>query len=120
MCIRDSSKKWREENPEKRKAHSRKWRKENPEKSKAGNKKWKKKNPGLVRYHIALRRARIKQQTPPWVDLEKIKEIYLTCPDGYDIDHKHPLSKGGLHVPWNLQHLPATENKIKGAKLKGY
>ena len=111
------SKKYYEENKEECKAKDKKWRAENAEKVKAAKKKYQKENSKLYAYYAALRHARIKQQTPPWADLEKIKQIYLTCPKGHDVDHKHPLSKGGLHVHWNLQHLPMSENRSKGAKL---
>jgi hypothetical protein len=33
------------------------------------------------------------------------------------VDHKIPISKGGLHCPSNLQHLPMPENRRKRAKL---
>ena len=137
------NKKWNSENPEKKKSYNKKWNSENPEKKKAGNKKWnsenpekrkewnaenpekkksytkkwKKENSGLCNHHTAKRRAMKKQQTPPWADLDKIKEIYMTCPEEYEVDHIHPLSKGGLHVDYNLQHLPAIENRVKSAKL---
>ena len=90
---------------------------ENKEEIAAYQKIYHRNNLKLWRYHGALRRARVRQQTPPWADLDKIKEIYLNCPDGYEVDHIHPISKWGLHVHWNLQHLPLSENRSKGAKI---
>lgn len=58
-----------------------------------------------------------KNQTPKDADLNKIKKIYLNCPEGYEVDHIIPISKGGLHHQDNLQYLTITENRKKGAKL---
>jgi hypothetical protein len=70
----------------------------------------------------AARKALKLNATPSWADLEKIKEIYRTCPEGYHVDHIVPL-KGtlvcGLHVEYNLQHLPALENMQKHNKFTG-
>lgn len=58
-------------------------------------------------------------RTPPWADLEKIKEFYSNCPEGYHVDHIIPLQGekiSGLHVLENLQYLPAKENLKKGNK----
>lgn len=71
----------------------------------------------------ASRRARQKQAQPYWLGVEhlsKIREIYRTCPIGWEVDHIIPLNGKevcGLHVPWNLQHLPSQENLKKGNRL---
>ena len=58
-----------------------------------------------------------KQQTPPDANHDKIKDIYCGCPEGYQVDHIIPVSKGGLHHQDNLQYLTARENQQKGNKL---
>lgn len=35
----------------------------------------------------------------------------------HEVDHIWPLSKGGPHLPWNLQVLTKEENLSKGAKI---
>lgn len=58
---------------------------------------------------------------PKWADLNKIKEIYNKCPEGYHVDHVIPLQGKivcGLHIDINLQYLTATENMKKSNKFK--
>ena len=50
-------------------------------------------------------------------DRDKIKEIYANRPEGYEVDHIIPLSKGGLHHEDNLQYLTVLENRQKSNKL---
>lgn len=63
--------------------------------------------------------SHIWQCTPPWTDQEhvkQLKEIYNSCPDGWEVDHIVPLRGGivsGLHVWWNLQHMPKEVNQHK-------
>jgi len=81
--------------------------------------KWKKLNPLKVNADSAKRRAAKLQRTPPWANLEKIKEFYLNCPPGYHVDHIIPLQGrniSGLHVENNLQYLTAKENLSKSNK----
>lgn len=66
---------------------------------------------------IQARRIAIKlKATPKWADLQKIKEIYDNCPNGYHVDHIIPLQGKyvcGLHVENNLQYLLASNNISK-------
>ena len=61
--------------------------------------------------------ARKKYQTPVDEDLSAIREFYKNCPDGCEVDHIIPISKGGAHSLSNLQYLTIKENRTKGAKL---
>lgn len=69
----------------------------------------------------SLRRAKKLNATPDWVDKEKLKIIYKECPVGYHVDHIIPLQGqlvSGLHIPENLQYLPASENIVKSNKFE--
>jgi asparagine synthetase B (glutamine-hydrolysing) len=86
------------------------------ERSRIRARKWRKEKPrhrnSLKAKYVADRNKRI----PPWADLVMIREIYEKCPVGYHVDHIIPLrgrNVSGLHVPENLQYLPAVENMIK-------
>ena len=50
-------------------------------------------------------------------DISLIREFYKNRPEGYEVDHIIPLSKGGLHHQDNLQYLTPEDNKKKGSKL---
>ena len=75
------------------------------------------------------RQARVKRATPSWADLEAIKKIYIKRQDVSDgtgiehhVDHIVPLlgkNVCGLHVPWNLQVIPAADNLSKSNKWEG-
>lgn len=69
------------------------------------------------RHYFMSYYTRKKSQTPPDADLVKIKEIYINCPEGHEVDHVIPLNKGGLHHQDNLQYLTISENRRKGDKL---
>lgn len=80
--------------------------------------------------HDAKRRASKLNATPVWLskfDHDYIKHIYIQAKelqklDGIPrhVDHIIPLQGKtvcGLHVPWNLQILTATENASKGNRI---
>lgn len=85
---------------------------------------WRKQNPGLSKAQQARRRASKLNATPLWAKTgpiaEQIENFYINCPDGYQVDHIHPLQGSnfkGLHVPWNLQYLTQSQNSSKGNRL---
>jgi len=78
----------------------------------------------------AYRRAMKLNATPPWLTkehVEQMKSLYikrdeLRSEKGiiYHVDHVVPLISdvvSGLHVPWNLQVIPAVDNLKKGNKV---
>lgn len=82
---------------------------------------WKARHPKIDRaYKINSDRKR-RKRIPPWFPLVKdhVNFIYEFCPEGHQVDHIWPLlgkTFSGLHVPWNMQYLPAEENLRKGNK----
>ena len=95
------------------------------------NKEWLNRPTALTRYHTAKRRAHKKSATPTWLTKEQVaemKSIYnlareceILTGDKYHVDHIIPLQGNdicGLHVPWNLQVLPADLNIRKGNRYE--
>lgn len=81
----------------------------------------------------AKRRARKLNATPPWLSKKHIteiqefykiaKELRWLSEENLHVDHIVPLNGKdvcGLHVPWNLQILPARQNIAKGNRKRGY
>tara|TARA_Y100001949_G_C15672007_1_gene194338 strand:+ start:53 stop:439 length:387 start_codon:yes stop_codon:yes gene_type:complete len=97
--------------------NNKKYKTENSEEIYLRNKKYKIENSAIYAYYQANREATKKRQTPSWADMKLIKEIYLNCPEGYEVDHIHPLNKGGLHVDYNLQYLTKHDNCVKSDKI---
>ena len=64
-------------------------------------------------------RAKKYRVMDPNADPKIIKEFYLACPPGHEVDHIIPLSRGGRHHQDNLQYLTIKENRSKNNRLVG-
>ena len=78
---------------------------------------WRKENKESINHRNKLRQMKIKNQIPFFTDINKIKEFYINCPNGFHVDHIIPISKGGPHCIENLQYLTAKENLKKNNKM---
>jgi len=98
----------------------------NREYRKLKNKRWQQANPHKVAAHAAKRRAVISERTPKWLteqDFDAIDWFYASAKMAeattgipHQVDHVIPLQGkrvSGLHVPNNLQVIPASENLKK-------
>lgn len=121
--VRDTYRIYYAENKQKFLDRAEKWHKENPDKVKRSVNEYGKRTQKAKNARTAAYRAAKIQATPPWLTQEhyaQMEEIYKNCPEGYHVDHIMPLrgvNSSGLHVPWNLQYLPALENMSKGNKV---
>ena len=115
---------------EKNKDKFQEYREKNKEKRSLSFKQYSKNNRGRLAAIKAKRNAAKLKATPPWLSkeyLEQIRteyELAAWCSKmmgiKYHVDHIIPLQGKqvcGLHVPWNLRVIPATENIRKGNKL---
>lgn len=127
---KERSKAWQKANINKVKENNKAWHIANLEKEKAVMKTWNKNNIDKRNASNAKRRAIKLQRTPKWLTKEhymEIKTFYTKAKeleelDGIKrhVDHIVPLQNeivSGLHVPWNLQVITATENLEKANKL---
>lgn len=86
-------------------------------------KKYREDNPEKIRAHNGNRRAALRQAMPKWADRKLIADLYAEADRlgratgrPYHVDHIIPLTHPlvcGLHVPANLQVIPGVENMRK-------
>lgn len=128
---RESYQKNKEQEKAIAKVRSAEWRLKNPNhaNTKLVKIKWKKNNLGKVNAETAKRRLAKLQRTPKWLTddnywiMEQAYELAALRTKmlgfSWHVDHVIPLqgkTVSGLHVPTNLQVIPATENLRKAYK----
>lgn len=123
---------WRKENTDKSRENNLKHYHRNKESMREKHKAWAQANKGKVLARVRKYELAKINRTPQWLDKEDmwvIQEIYdlsykRTEITGvkWHVDHIIPLqgkSVSGLHVPANLQVIPAIINMGKGNKFNG-
>lgn len=117
------------ENREKINSKSREYTAKNKEKVAQIGRLWRLKYPEKNVAKTARRNAAKMQRTPSWLNHGhwfEITAIYELCAAwrkigmDYHVDHIVPLqgeTVSGLHVPWNLQVLPAKQNLSKSNRI---
>ena len=122
----ERARQWALNNPDKKAKQRKRWKVKNPDKVAAEKKQYKARNPHKFNAYNGKRRAAKLLRTPKWLtqdDLFIIEEAYhlaklRTEITGFEwhVDHILPLqgkTVSGLHVPANLQVIPATINLKK-------
>lgn len=109
---------------EKELAANRRYKQNNPEKVKQYQKRAYAKHRHIFIEHATIREGRMAKWPCSEIERLMIKYRYedarrLSKETGikHEVDHIWPLSKGGPHLPWNLQVLTKEENRTKGAKI---
>ena len=124
---KESRKQYAQKNKNKLALYKKQWHEENKERCNKNKRAWKKANKHKVNANTRMRQAAKLNATPPWLNedhkfmLEEIYELrdLRTQATGvvHHVDHIVPLRGAevcGLHVPWNLQVIPASANIRKG------
>lgn len=110
--------------PERFKKYDRKSYLKHREKRIAKSRRWNMENKEAFAAREAARRTAQKAATPAWADWSAIEAVYVAASERtretgllHHVDHVVPLKSKvvcGLHVPWNLEVLPAFDNQSKG------
>lgn len=120
---------WHKNNADRVRASRRKWAEANKGRVAEASNRYARENPGWKAAHCAKRRSRKLQALPSWLTQEQLdkiewfyqeaKRLFKETGVPHHVDHIVPLQGkyvSGLHVPWNLQILTASENSKKSNK----
>lgn len=119
-----------QDNAESFKAYSNSWRSQNKQHLSDYFKNYRKARKDRVAFWNKTYQCRKTKATPSWLTKKHLEEIayyytlsseaFILTGEKYHVDHIVPL-KGknicGLHVPWNLQVIPKSDNLRKGNKF---
>lgn len=129
-CSQQKSKEWKLANKAKTFEYDKQWQQQNKDKKSKNYKNWQVNNRAKVNSYNSYRRSLELQATPKW--LTASHKLHIECKYSlaamlskntdtqYHVDHVVPLKSKvvcGLHVPWNLAVISATENLRKSNKI---
>jgi hypothetical protein len=122
----ENKKRYYKKNRKEIRTKQKKYREENYDRILEANRQWAKNNPEKARENWNLYRYRKYRAVPAWLtdeDKAKIRDIYNKCKEmteqtgmQHHVDHIIPINAkkaSGLHVPENLQIVPASYNLSK-------
>lgn len=132
--VKEISKKWSIANRNSETLRAKEWRKNNPAAYKKAVSSWRNKNAIYYKAYMAFaanqRRIAKLKATPLWLNQNQQEQIFcryrvaaMYTAEGlgvWHVDHIVPLRGDdvcGLHVPWNLQVIPALANLRKGNSM---
>lgn len=130
VCSKQKNKEWKLANKAKTAEYDKQWQKQNKDKKAKNYKNWQVNNRAKVNSYNSYRRALELQATPSW--LTESHKLHIECKYSlaamfsnntgkqYHVDHIVPLNNKtvcGLHVPWNLQVITASENLSKSNRI---
>lgn len=128
-CVNDISGLWKKQNRDALNNYQRAYYYKNIEVMRLKSIEYQKNNKHIVNAYSAKKRASKLLATPKWLtinQLSDIKDFYFAAKQleletgiKYHVDHVVPLQGKnvcGLHVPWNLQVIPASDNVRKSNK----
>jgi hypothetical protein len=129
-CTKQKNREWKQANKDKVAEYDKVWQQSNKDKKSKNYKNWQVNNRAKVNSYNSYRRALELQATPKW--LTASHKLHMECKyslavmfskhtaEQHHVDHIVPLNGKtvcGLHVPWNLRVIPATENLRKSNKI---
>jgi hypothetical protein len=131
QCLQEGVSDWRRRNKDKMGEYDAAYREKNRERIRSISKKWREKHRGSKNADTAKRHADKMKRTPLWLTTEektRIKCYYQLAQmrnresgQEWHVDHVVPMRGSlvcGLHVPWNLQVIPATDNLTKNKRFE--
>jgi len=108
--VKASNKNWSQNNKDAHNKIKAKWADKNPDSVNISRKNWRDANPEAISQKSRKRSQKLTIVTPEG-QTAALNRIRLNRPEGYDVDHIWPLSKGGLNSVDNICYLPIGINR---------
>ena len=115
-CTSARHREYYQKNKQAAKDRATEWRMDNPEARAKIQSRYQKANPDKECAKAARYRSRKLNAIPPWFCKAAVDAYYAERPKTHEVDHIVALANGGTHSQDNLQYLPISINRQKGAR----